>query len=60
MQRNNLKILTATLKYNKERLGINEVKQEYAIKLVNRIQEASEYNNLNRRALEQTVINTGD
>jgi hypothetical protein len=60
VQRNILKILTATFIYNKERLGINEVKQEYAIKLVNRIQEANEYNNLNRPVLEQTVINTAD
>jgi hypothetical protein len=39
---------------NKERLGINEAKQEYAIKLVNQIQEANEYNNLNGSVLEQT------
>ena len=42
VQRNILNILTATLLYNKERLGINKVKQEYPIKLVNRIQEANE------------------
>jgi len=38
-------------------VGIDEVKQEYAIKLVNRIQQANEYNNLKRSVLEQAVIN---
>jgi hypothetical protein len=60
VQRDILKTPTATFKYNKERLGINEVKEECAIKLVNRIQEANEYNNLNRSVLEPAVINRPD
>ena len=51
-QRNILKITKAPFKYNKERLGVNEVKQEYAIKLVNHIQEADGKNNLNWSVLK--------
>jgi len=45
---------------NKERLGINEVKQEYVNKLVNHIPEANEKNNLNWAWLQQIVINTAN
>jgi hypothetical protein len=54
-QRNNQNIPEAQLQYNKERLGINEVKLEYANKLVNQIQEADEKNNLNWSLLQQMV-----
>ena len=47
------------LKYNKERLEINEVKQ-YANKLVHRIQGAEGKNGLNQTVLHPTVINTAD
>lgn len=56
----NQTICKAPHKYNKERLGINEVKQEYVNKLVNQIPEADEKNNLNWALLQQIVINTAD
>ena len=39
-------------------MGIKEVKQEYANKLVNQIQEMDRKNNLNWTVLQQIVINT--
>jgi len=51
-QRNKQKKPKDPLKYNKERLGINEFKQEYANKLVNWIQEAERKNNLNWSVLQ--------
>ena len=57
---NNQNMPKARLKYNQKRLGINEVKQEYANKLVNQIQEADEKNTLNWSVLQQIVINTAD
>ena len=59
-QMNNQNMPKARLKYNQKRLGINEVKQEYANKLVNQIQEADEKNTLNWSVLQQIVINTAD
>ena len=56
----NQKIRKAPHKYNKERLGINEVKQEYVNISVNQIPEADEKNNLNWALLQQIVINTAD
>jgi hypothetical protein len=45
---------------NKERLGMNEIKQEYVNKLVNQIPEADDKNNLNWALLQQIVTNTAD
>jgi len=59
-RRNNRRIPKASLKSNKKRMGINEVKQEYANKLVNWIQEADWKNNLNWKVLQPTAINTAD
>jgi hypothetical protein len=53
---NNQKIPKAPLKYNKERLGINEVKQEYTNKLVNWIKEINGRRYLNWSVLQQSVV----
>ena len=58
-QRNNQKMPKAPLKYNEERLGINEVKQ-YANKLVHRILGVEGKNGLNQTVLHPIVINTAD
>lgn len=55
-QMNNQKIPKAPLKYNKERLGINEVKQEYTNKLVNWIKEINGRRYLNWSVLQQSVV----
>ena len=51
-QRNKQKIPKDPLKHNRETLEINEVKQEYANKLVNWIQEAEGKNNINWSVLQ--------
>jgi hypothetical protein len=58
-QRNNKRIPKPPPKYNRERLGIKEIKQEHVNKLVQQLQETNE-DHLNWVALQQMVINTAD
>jgi hypothetical protein len=58
-QRNNTQIPKPPPKYNREKLGIKEIKQEYVNKLVQWVQDTNE-DHLNWAVLQQMVINTAD